>query len=86
MKASIAGELLLLVGLLAVAYLLYVQQEQLVNLELELDKVRGALGATLPPVPVASENGAEAMMPQQPKPKPKPRGQRQQRPRGAAGA
>lgn len=57
MKASIAGELLLLVGLLAVAYLLYVQQEQLTLMELELDKVRGAV--TMPPVPVA-DNGAEA--------------------------
>lgn len=69
MKASIAGELLLLVGLLALAYLLYLQQDQLVTLELELDKVRGALGATVPPVPVATaDNGAEAATPP-----PKPR-------------
>jgi hypothetical protein len=53
MKASIVGELLLLVGLLAVAYLLYVQQDQLVQVELELDRMRGALGATVPPVPAA---------------------------------
>lgn len=79
MKASLAGELLLLVGLLAVAYLLYVQQEQLVTLELELDKVRGALGVTAAPVPVASsENGTEAVA------KPKPRAPR--KPKGAAGA
>lgn len=65
-RASLVGELLLLVGLLAVAYLLYVQQEQLVGLELELDKLRGAVGSTLPPVPVASDNGTEAA-------KPKPR-------------
>jgi hypothetical protein len=54
MKASLAGELLLLVGLLAVAYLLYVQQGQLVNLELEVDRIRGAFA----PVPAASENDA----------------------------
>ena len=54
MKASIAGELLLLVGLLAVAYLLYVQQEQLNLMELELDRVRGAFS----PVPPASETDA----------------------------
>jgi len=54
MKASLAGELLLLVGLLAVAYLLYVQQGQLVNLELEVDRIRGAFT----PVPAASENDA----------------------------
>jgi hypothetical protein len=67
-KASVAGELLLLVGLLAVAYLLYVQQGQLVELELELDRMRGAVGSHLPPVPVASDNG-EAVIPQAPKPK-----------------
>lgn len=59
MKASIAGELLLLVGLLAVAYLLYTQQEQLAVMELELDKMRGAVGRTVglevPPVPVAED-------------------------------
>lgn len=60
MKASIAGELLLLVGLLAVAYLLYVQQEQLALVELELDKVRGAMGATMPPVPVAEDGSGGA--------------------------
>jgi hypothetical protein len=57
MKASIAGELLLLVGLLAVAYLLYIQQEQIALMELELDRVRGAVGATVPPVP-AGDSGA----------------------------
>lgn len=51
MKASIAGELLLLVGLLAVAYLLYTQQEQINLLELEVDRVRGAFV----PVPAATE-------------------------------
>jgi hypothetical protein len=54
MKATLYGELLLLVGLLAVAYLLYVQQEQLVSVELELDRLRG----TFAPVPAASENDA----------------------------
>jgi hypothetical protein len=54
MKATLYGELLLLVGLLAVAYLLYVQQEQLVTVELELDRLRGAFA----PVPAASENDA----------------------------
>jgi hypothetical protein len=68
MKATLTGELLLLVGVLALAYFLYVQQGQLVELELELDRMRGALGATLPPVPVASDNG-EAVMPEAPKPK-----------------
>ena len=43
MKASIAGELVLLAGLLALGWLLYVQQEQLVQIELELDRVKGAL-------------------------------------------
>ena len=46
MKATVMGEVLLLVGLLAVAWLVYVQQEQLVELELELDKLRGALAAS----------------------------------------
>jgi hypothetical protein len=59
MKASIAGELLLLVGLLAVAWLLYVQQEQLAMMELELDKVRGAIGGT-PPVPAAPKRRKRA--------------------------
>lgn len=58
-KAALFSELLLLVGLLAVAYLLYMQQDQLVGLELELDRMRGHLGADLPPVPAASENGPE---------------------------
>lgn len=53
MKVTVFGELLLLVGIGALAYFLYVQQAQLVELELELDRVRGSLGATLPPVPVA---------------------------------
>lgn len=57
MKASIAGELLLLVGIIALAYFLYLQQDQLVSLELEMDRMKGALGATVPPVPVA-EDGA----------------------------
>jgi len=59
MKASLYGELLLLVGLLAVAYLLYLQQEQLVSLELELDRVRGAFA----PVPPASDNDAAPARP-----------------------
>lgn len=43
-KALAFSELLLLVGLLAVAYLLYVQQEQLAELTVEIDRVRGAVG------------------------------------------
>jgi hypothetical protein len=73
-KASLAGELLLLVGLLALAYLLYLQQDQLVGLELEVDKLRGALGATLPPVPVASENGTVMATSTKPKPRRKAAG------------
>jgi hypothetical protein len=60
MKAAVLGEILLVVGLLALAYLLYVQQEQLAELELEIDRVRGAIGATLPPVPAADGGGAAA--------------------------
>lgn len=63
MKASIVGELLLLVGVLAVAYFVYVQQSQLVELELELDRMRGAIGATLPPVPLAEDGAAAAARP-----------------------
>lgn len=70
MKASIAGELLLLTGLLAIAYFLWLQQGQLVELEVELDRMRGSLGVAVPPVPVASDNGADAMTPEAP---PKPR-------------
>lgn len=74
MKASIAGELLLLIGLAALAYFLYVQQGQLVELELELDRMRGAVGAVFPPVPVAdSGNSASAEVAAEPKPKPKRR-------------
>ena len=68
LKASLAGELLLLVGLLAVAWLLYVQQEQLVSLELEVDKLRGAFA----PVPAAVTNDQAGVEPA-PKPKPRPR-------------
>ncbi len=59
MKGTAVGELLLLVGLLAVAYLLYVQQEQLVAVELELDRIRGALAPDAPPVPPAETNSTE---------------------------
>jgi hypothetical protein len=75
MKATVMGEVLLLVGLLAVAYLVYIQQAQLVELELELDKLRGAVGATLPPVPAATNSDeAKAAPAARPKraPKPKP--------------
>lgn len=74
MKASIVGELLLLVGLLAVAYLLYLQQDQLVNLELELDRLRGAYS----PVPPA-DNGAVEKAAPAPRPRPK------RQPKGAPG-
>lgn len=67
MKATLAGELLLLVGLLAVAYLLYVQQEQLVSLELEVDRLRGAFN----PVPVAQQDGSGLGEGMAPTPKPK---------------
>ena len=53
-KASVTAELLLLVAIAAVAYLLYVQQQQLADLELELDRVRGAVGS-LAPLPVKAE-------------------------------
>jgi len=52
-KAAVMGELLLVVGLLCVAYLLYVQQEQLASLTLELDRVRGAVTDVASPVPPA---------------------------------
>jgi hypothetical protein len=69
-KATLTGEVLLLVGVLALAYFLWVQQGQLVELELELDRMRGSLGVAVPPVPVASDNG-EAVMPEAPKPRPR---------------
>jgi hypothetical protein len=75
MKPSVLGELVLLVGVLALAYLLWLQQGQLVELEYELDRMRA--GGTMPPVPVAGDNGAEATMPQPPAPK------RKRAPRGA---
>lgn len=64
MKATVTAELLLLLAIAAVAYLLYVQQQQLADLELELDKVRGAIGS-LAPAPVSrpepkAEPGAQA--------------------------
>lgn len=49
MKASVTAELLLLVAIAAVAYLLYVQQQQLTDLELQVDRVRGAVGSLAPP-------------------------------------
>ncbi len=49
MKVTVFGELLLLLAIGALAYFMYVQQAQLVELELELDKVRGAFS----PVPAA---------------------------------
>ena len=51
MKASATAELLLLVAIAALAYLLYVQQNQLTDLELEVDRVRGAVGSLAPPTP-----------------------------------
>jgi hypothetical protein len=48
------GEAVLLIGLAAIAYFLWVQQSQLVELELELDKLRGVF----PPVPVADGTAA----------------------------
>jgi hypothetical protein len=65
MKATVMGEVLLLVGLLAVAWLVYVQQAQMVELELELDKIRGALAG--------GNSTAEAKPKAAPKPRPKPR-------------
>lgn len=65
MKASATAELLLLVAIAALAYLLYVQQNQLADLELEVDRVRGAVGSLVPPTPsepqpVAPPPSAEA--------------------------
>lgn len=71
MKAVAFSELLLLVAILAVAWFVYVQQEQLALLELEIDRLRGGLE---PPLLPMAENSSppEAVVPK-PKPKPKPR-------------
>jgi hypothetical protein len=54
MKSVVFSELLILVAVLAVAYLVYQQQGQISDLELELDRVRGAVtGLTTNPVPPA---------------------------------
>jgi hypothetical protein len=58
-KGMVISELILVLGLLAVAYLLYVQQEQIAELELEIDRVRGAVTGGGAPVP-AAEPGAGA--------------------------
>lgn len=71
MKATVMGEVLLLVGLLAVAWLVYVQQEQLVALELELDRLKGGVDSMLLAGVPAAEDGAEAKPKARPKPKPK---------------
>lgn len=58
-RASLVGELILLLGLLALGYLIWQQQEQLVSVELELDKLRGAFS-----LPAADGSSAPAPRPQ----------------------
>lgn len=67
MKAVAFSELLLLMAILAVAWFVYVQQEQLVALELELDRLRGSFQQ--PPVLPMEGNSAnsEAKLPPTPK-------------------
>lgn len=69
MKAVAFSELLLLLAILAVAWFVYVQQEQLASLEVELDRLRGAFQP--PPLPMeGSLNGPAAEPPEKPKPRP----------------
>ena len=42
MRGVAVGEALLLLGLLCLAYCLWLQQDQLAELQVELDKLRGA--------------------------------------------
>ena len=59
MKATVTAELLLLLAVAAVAYLVYVQQQQIADFELELDRLRGAIGEGLtPPLPVSERPAA----------------------------
>lgn len=60
MKVTVFGELVLLIGIAALAWFMYLQQAQLLELELELDRMRGAVGAVFPPVPAADADGASA--------------------------
>lgn len=76
MKAVAFSELLLLVAILALAWFVYVQQEQLVALELEVDRMRGSFDAP-PFLPMeGNSSGGEVSAPAKPKPKrtpPKPK-------------
>jgi hypothetical protein len=65
-KAVAFSELLLLMAILAVAWFVYVQQEQLVALELELDRLRGSFQPPVLPMEGNSAN-SEAKLPPTPK-------------------
>lgn len=70
MRAVAFSELLLLLAILAVGWFVYVQQEQLVALELEVDRLRGAFQPPILPME-GSANSTEAKPPAKPKPKPR---------------
>lgn len=74
MKAVAFSELLLLLAILAVAWFVYVQQEQLVALELEVDRLRGSFDAP-PFLPMEGNSANSEASLQVPKPKPKPKRQ-----------
>ena len=74
MKAVAFSELLLLMAILAVAWFVYVQQEQLVQLELEVDRLRGSFELpVLPMEPNSSGNSEQVPAPPKAKPKAKPK-------------
>ena len=60
MKRIIFSELLVLVAVLAVAYLCFQQQSAISDLELELDRVKGALLSSLDANPVPATNPQKA--------------------------
>lgn len=79
MKAVAFSEALLLLGLLALAWFVFVQQEQLALLEQDLDRLRnGGLQPPILPMEQAG-NSANSTTGTQPKP-PRPRAPRKPKP------
>ena len=63
MKSVIFSELLILVAVLAVAYLCFQQQSAISDLELELDRVKGALFSSIDANPVPASDPQKASSP-----------------------
>lgn len=63
MKSVLFSELLILVAVLGVAYLCFQQQSAISDLELELDRVKGALLSGLDANPVPASDPQKASSP-----------------------